>query len=46
MEMVELEEVMDSHINQTNNTEQEFRLPEIIGILPIRSAVAYPGTAR
>jgi len=44
MEMVELEEVMDSHINQTNNTEQEFRLPEIIGILPIRSAVAYPGT--
>ncbi|MGH2270822.1 endopeptidase La [Anaerohalosphaeraceae bacterium U12dextr] len=36
---------MDSQINQTNTpSEQEFRLPEIIGILPIRSAVAYPGT--
>lgn len=45
MEMVELENVMDSQINQTNTPiEQEFRLPEIIGILPIRSAVAYPGT--
>ena len=43
--MVELENVMDSQINQTNTPiEQEFRLPEIIGILPIRSAVAYPGT--
>lgn len=45
MEMVELDNVMDSQINQTNTpSEQEFRLPEIIGILPIRSAVAYPGT--
>jgi len=45
MEMVELDNVMDSQLNQTNTpSEQEFRLPEIIGILPIRSAVAYPGT--
>lgn len=34
---------MDAQKNQPMN-EQEFRLPEIIGILPIRSAVAYPGT--
>ncbi len=27
-----------------NNNEQDFILPEVIGILPIRSAVAYPGT--
>ena len=44
MEMVELEDVMDSQINQNTTTEQEFRLPDEIGILPIRSAVAYPGT--
>ncbi|MBM4103258.1 MAG: endopeptidase La [Planctomycetes bacterium] len=30
--------------NHINHQEQEFRLPEVIGILPIRSAVAYPGT--
>jgi len=29
--------------NQSNN-DQELKLPEVIGILPIRNAVAYPGT--
>ena len=43
MEVINLESAMEtqSHIN---HQEQEFRLPEVIGILPIRSAVAYPGT--
>jgi ATP-dependent Lon protease len=43
MEAINLESAMEtqSHIN---HQEQEFRLPEVIGILPIRSAVAYPGT--
>jgi ATP-dependent Lon protease len=43
MEMINLEGAMETQ-NHTNNQEQEFRLPEVIGILPIRSAVAYPGT--
>jgi ATP-dependent Lon protease len=43
MEMIELDGAMDAQKTKHAN-EQEFRLPEIIGILPIRSAVAYPGT--
>jgi ATP-dependent Lon protease len=30
--------------NQSNENNQEFKLPQVIGILPIRNAVAYPGT--
>jgi ATP-dependent Lon protease len=30
--------------NQSNKDEQGLKLPEVIGILPIRNAVAYPGT--
>jgi ATP-dependent Lon protease len=30
--------------NQLNDDNHEFKLPEVIGILPIRNAVAYPGT--
>ncbi len=30
--------------NQLHDNDQGFKLPEVIGILPIRNAVAYPGT--
>ena len=30
--------------NQSHENDQGFKLPEVIGILPIRNAVAYPGT--
>jgi len=30
--------------NQSQENNQRFKLPEVIGILPIRNAVAYPGT--
>src|SRR4030042_747535 len=30
--------------NQSQENDQRFKLPEVIGILPIRNAVAYPGT--
>jgi len=30
--------------NQSNESNQRFKLPQVIGILPIRNAVAYPGT--
>jgi ATP-dependent Lon protease len=30
--------------NQSQENHQGFKLPEVIGILPIRNAVAYPGT--
>ena len=30
--------------NQSQENSQRFKLPEVIGILPIRNAVAYPGT--
>jgi ATP-dependent Lon protease len=43
METIELDGAMDAQKTQSSS-EQEFRLPEVIGILPIRSAVAYPGT--
>jgi len=43
MEVINLESAMETQ-NHINHQEQEFRLPEVIGILPIRSAVAYPGT--
>jgi len=30
--------------NQSHENDEGFKLPEVIGILPIRNAVAYPGT--
>jgi len=30
--------------NQSHDNDEGFKLPEVIGILPIRNAVAYPGT--
>jgi ATP-dependent Lon protease len=30
--------------NQLHDNDRGFKLPEVIGILPIRNAVAYPGT--
>ncbi len=43
LEVINVEGAMETQ-NHINHQEQEFRLPEVIGILPIRSAVAYPGT--
>ncbi|MFH1614426.1 MAG: endopeptidase La [Planctomycetota bacterium] len=43
-----VDEIIDisPHIvhGDTNANQGDFRLPEVIGILPIRNAVAYPGT--
>jgi ATP-dependent Lon protease len=43
LEVINVENAMETQ-DKINHNEQEFRLPEVIGILPIRSAVAYPGT--
>jgi ATP-dependent Lon protease len=43
LEVLSVEGAMETQ-DHNNQHEQEFRLPEVIGILPIRSAVAYPGT--
>jgi len=40
----ELEQLLRSENNQLQESNHEFKLPETIGILPIRNAVAYPGT--
>jgi ATP-dependent Lon protease len=44
MELIELDPKKDSAPSETNNHDNEYILPDEIGILPIRSAVAYPGT--
>ena len=43
MRLTEPDTVMEIK-NSNSSSEQEFTLPEEIGILPLRSAVAYPGT--
>ena len=35
---------LDSDDDQSHDQNQEFKLPRVLGILPIRNAVAYPGT--
>ena len=45
LELIELGPEMDNKAPENeNHNNHEFSLPEEIGILPIRSAVAYPGT--
>jgi ATP-dependent Lon protease len=44
MELIELDGEMNDSPSEENNNNHEYELPEEIGILPIRSAVAYPGT--
>jgi len=43
-ETANIESYLFDENNQLNENNDEFKLPEIIGILPIRNAVAYPGT--
>jgi ATP-dependent Lon protease len=38
------DDLFDDGSDKTENDDHELKLPEIIGILPIRNAVAYPGT--
>jgi ATP-dependent Lon protease len=40
----QIEPYLSDEKNQTNENNNEFKLPKIIGILPIRNAVAFPGT--
>ena len=42
--MIELSPEVDKLVQTNGNSAGEFQLPKEIGILPIRSAVAYPGT--
>jgi ATP-dependent Lon protease len=44
MELIELDEQINDKTSDQDNHNHENSLPEEIGILPIRSAVAYPGT--
>ena len=44
LELIELDPEKDNESPNVDTTNQDFNLPEEIGILPIRSAVAYPGT--
>ena len=44
MELIELDGEMNDSPPEENGNNHEYELPEEIGILPIRSAVAYPGT--
>lgn len=44
MELIELDPKNDTAPSDGNNRNAEYILPDEIGILPIRSAVAYPGT--
>ena len=41
---VPIETFLHNGDGQTNENNQGFKLPDVIGILPIRNAVAYPGT--
>jgi len=40
----EIEHYLNNEIAELRNSNHEFKLPDVIGILPIRNAVAYPGT--
>jgi ATP-dependent Lon protease len=40
----ELEQLLRSENDQSQESNHEFKLPDVIGILPIRNTVAYPGT--
>ena len=44
LELIDLNSETKKPIRDNGKTDNEFRLPGEIGILPIRSAVAYPGT--
>ncbi len=44
LELIELNPEGKPAAKDNGKSEPEFRLPDEIGILPIRSAVAYPGT--
>ena len=44
LELIEMDPEMDNRGPEEENHNHEFSMPEEIGILPIRSAVAYPGT--
>ncbi|MHC4634855.1 MAG: endopeptidase La [Planctomycetota bacterium] len=40
----ELEQLLNNESNNLRGDNHHFKLPKVIGILPIRNAVAYPGT--
>jgi ATP-dependent Lon protease len=40
----DIERYLNGQNNQKNENQQEFKLPEAIGILPIRNVVVFPGT--
>ena len=44
LELIEMNPEMDNQAPENGNYNHEFILPKEIGILPLRSAVAYPGT--
>ena len=44
LELIELDPEMDNRAPNSDSNPESFKLPDEIGILPIRSAVAYPGT--
>ncbi|MHC4645658.1 MAG: endopeptidase La [Planctomycetota bacterium] len=39
-----LEHLLDDESKDSQNSEYKLKLPEVIGILPVRNAVAFPGT--
>lgn len=41
---MDIEHYLDNENNSLRENSHEIKLPEVIGILPIRNAVAYPGT--
>jgi len=43
-ELVHIDPYLSNHTDGSNQHGQQFRLPEVIGILPIRNAVCFPGT--
>ncbi|MBE0534063.1 MAG: endopeptidase La [Phycisphaerae bacterium] len=44
VEIVDVDAPLDPRSVADHEPERDFQLPDVIGILPIRSAVAYPGT--
>jgi len=43
-ETADIEDYLNNNSSEANHNNQKFILPDVIGILPIRNAVAYPGT--
>ena len=43
-ELVHIDPYLSNHTDNSNQHGHQFRLPEVIGILPIRNAVCFPGT--